>query len=298
MALRKANLARTITGIGRAGSASLDIALQRRAIDRASTDLAAAVAGEVPELPPADLVVLCTPMRQFPDAFRTVAPALAPGTIVTDVGSTKADVLQMGRRVASRATRCSLYRFASDGRQRKERTRRGPWRFVPKCGLPRVPARHVRLKPGRAIAFQRVKGLWSALGMRLIELAPEVHDRWVATISHLPHAVAFSLVNAAARDPRMLEAAAGGFIDTTRVASSDIDMWTDIFLTNRDAITSAIDIFSDDLAALRAAIAGGDEPAIRMLLTRAKQTRGGMMARRRTASLGGPSQHTIPQEDL
>ena len=294
LALRKANLARTITGIGRPGSTSLEIAKQRGAIDHASTDLAAAVAGAAPALPPADLVILCTPIRQFPDAFRTLAPALAPGTIVTDVGSTKADVMKWAAELLPAPPAAHFigsHPMAGSEKSGPAAARDDLYRNAV-CLLcpPSTP------NPASTLAFERIKNLWATLGMRLIELAPDVHDRWVATISHLPHAVAFSLVNAAARDPRMLEAVAGGFIDTTRVASSDFDMWTDIFLTNREAITGAIDVFSADLATLRSAIVAGDESAIREQLTRAKQTRSRLLASRK-ATHPTNSPPTIPQED-
>ena len=134
-------------------------------------------------------------------------------------------------------------------------------------------------------AFEKVQTLWRNLGMRTLWLPAIEHDRWVATISHLPHAVAFSLVNAASRVPEMLQGAAGGFIDTTRVASSDIDMWTDIFLTNPQPIVQAIDTFVSDLTALKFAIASGDAAAIRAALTSAKKTRDELIEQRQSAAI-------------
>jgi prephenate dehydrogenase len=129
-------------------------------------------------------------------------------------------------------------------------------------------------------ALLKVEALWQAVGMKTLRLSSQEHDRWVATISHLPHAVAFSLVNAAAQEPEMLQAVAGGFVDTTRVASSDVEMWTDIFLTNRDGVVGAIDAFVEDLTALKEAIRSGDEAVIRTMISSAKETRDALVKRR------------------
>jgi prephenate dehydrogenase len=284
LALKKHRLAHTITGVGRANSPSLSIAQSRHAIDHASTDLASAV-------PAADLVILCTPIRQFPAAFQTLAPALRPGTIVTDVGSTKSDVC----RWASELLPPHVHFIGSHPMAGSEKS--GPQAARDNlyhnavCLL--CPPASAESQP----AFARIRHLWSTLGMRLIELMPDVHDRWVATISHLPHAVAFALVNAASHEPKMLEAVAGGFLDTTRVASSDVSMWTDIFLTNRAAVLASLDVFSADLAALRDAIAAENEPALRDILTRAKRSRDDLLARRQAAGLSIRSPHTPPSKD-
>ena len=133
-------------------------------------------------------------------------------------------------------------------------------------------------------AMEKVEAMWRAVGMRTVRVGAEAHDKWVATISHLPHAVAFSLMNAAAKDPEALQAVANGFLDTTRVASSDVEMWTDILMTNRVAVVEAIDSFAADLGALRAAVAGGDEGAIRAALSSAKKSRDELVARRRSGT--------------
>jgi len=119
----------------------------------------------------------------------------------------------------------------------------------------------------------RITALWTALGMRVIPTDAATHDRWVATISHLPHALAAALVNTAAADPASLQSIAGGFLDTTRIAAGDTTMWTDIFLTNRPAVLAAIDQFAQQLQTFRTAIANNDEPAIRKSLDSARTTR-------------------------
>jgi prephenate dehydrogenase len=296
LALKKHSLARTITGVGRANSPSLDIALRRAAIDHATTDLADAVRGtHLPAPTPADLVVLCTPIRQFPAALRTIAPALAPGALVTDVGSTKAQVM----RWAAEFLPPSVHFVGSHPMAGSEKSGPDAARdnlydnavcLLCPAQAPAPDARH-------AAAFARIRDLWQALGMRIIELPGDTHDAWVATISHLPHAAAFALVHAAGRSPEMLQAVAGGFLDSTRVASSDTSMWTDIFLTNKTAVLAALDAYAAEMTTLRTAIAAEDEAGVRSYLTRARDLRDTLLAQRRAAGLPTRSSHSPGGED-
>ena len=295
LALRKKNLASVITGVGRHGSPSVSIARQRAAIDRAIADPAPAVrgdrfAGEDAAYPPADLVVLCAPVRQFPDMFRRLAPALAPRTIVTDVGSTKAQILRWAAELLPpHAPFIGSHPMAGSAKSGPQAAREDlflnavclvcpPPHIAP--GLPGVtPPPPTAPNPATA-AFDRICTLWQDLGMRVISCDPGQHDRWVAAASHLPYSLAATLVNTVARDPAALETAAGGFTDTTRIASGDIAMWTDILLTNRQAILDVLADFQQELSTLQSAIDRGDESAIRAFLTAAKTARDAFIARR------------------
>jgi prephenate dehydrogenase len=285
MALKERKLAQEVIGVGRTGSSSLQIAKERGAIDRSLTSFNTAVAEDP------DLIVLCTPVRQFPEAMSALRGKLRPSALVTDVGSTKAQVMAWANEF-----------FDGDnvgGTERKQRPR-----FVgshPMAGSEKkgpAAARADLYEGGLCLicpgtqglegknqpadeAARRIEALWQGIGMRTLRLDPVVHDQWVATISHLPHAIAFALVNAAFKHPEMLAAAAGGFLDSTRIASSDADMWTDIFLTNRSAVTAAIDEFTTGLAGLRGAIERGDEAAIRAAVVSAKASRDGWISQRR-----------------
>jgi len=275
MAIRHGRLAQRVTGVGRAGSRSVEIARERGAIDEASTDLAAAART-------ADLVVLCAPVRQFPAAMRTLAPALRPGTIVTDVGSTKAQVMQWALELLPAHVHfIGSHPMAGSEKSGPEAARRdlydkavcmmtAPWQ----SGTGSAPSAEQRA------AFERVEKLWQAVGMRIMKMPADVHDRWVATISHLPHALASTLASVAGREPEMLDAAAGGFMDTSRLASGDVDMWTDIFLTNRAVVADVLGEFQKELAAFKQAVAAGNEEAIRESLTSAKSVRDAFIARR------------------
>ena len=301
LALKKHRLAATITGVGRANSPSLDIAKSKGAIDHGSTDLAAATQGL--HLPanaksPADLVILCTPIRQFQNAMRTLAPALAPNTLITDVGSTKADVLQWAADLLPKTVHfIGSHPMAGSEKSGPDSARDNLYENAVclLCTPHHTAVNTAQKTPAAdAAAFDQIQSLWQTLGMRIISLPAEMHDQWVATISHLPHALAFALVNTASTHPEMLQAVAGGFLDTTRVASSDASMWTDIFLTNKPALLAALDAFSADLTTLRTAIATADEPAIRQFLTRAKSSRDTLLAQRQAAGLSTRSNHPAP----
>ena len=275
MALRRRKLAACVTGVGRRGSPSVATAQARGAIDRATDDLAAAVAGTsfAGEIgPPADLVVVCTPVRQFPATFRTLAPVLAPGTIVTDVGSTKKQVMDWAAE--------NLPRHVSFV---GSHPMTGSEKAGPEAAREDLYEKAICLIcPGDdSAAAARVEGMWQAVGMRTAECTADMHDQWVAAVSHLPHAIAFSLVNAAGHDPEAFKAAAGGFIDMTRIASSDATMWVDIFLTNPQAVTAAIERFMHELSVLKMVITRGDEEGIRAAVTAAKTTREEFLAQRR-----------------
>jgi prephenate dehydrogenase len=300
LALKKHGLARIVTGVGRANSSSLDIALRRGAIDHASTNLAAAIRGT--HLPPphastpADLVVLCTPIRQFPQAMRTLAPALAPGTLVTDVGSTKAEVMRWAAEFLPPPPAVQFigsHPMAGSEKSGPEAARDSLYDKAV-CLLCPPETHSENAQRATVAALARIRAMWQALNMRIIELPGDVHDAWVATISHLPHAAAFALVQTAGRSPEMLQAVAGGFLDSTRVASSDVSMWTDIFLTNKPAVLAAMDTYTAELASLRRAIAEEDEPAVRAYLMKARETREALLAQRRASGLPTRSNHTAP----
>ncbi|MEI8198099.1 MAG: prephenate dehydrogenase/arogenate dehydrogenase family protein, partial [Phycisphaerae bacterium] len=129
------------------------------------------------------------------------------------------------------------------------------------------------LADAAAAGVARLADFWQALGMRTRTLDAVTHDRWVALVSHLPHAVAGCLMTAAGTQPEALVAAAGGFIDSTRIAAGDPQMWTDIFLTNKAEVLAALDAFSKQLATFRQAIAQGDEKEIRAHLEQAQKER-------------------------
>ena len=259
-AARAAALARTVVGVGR-DAARLERALSDGALDRATTDLDAGVRG-------ADFVLLAAPVLAIEALLERVWRAAPDGATLTDVGSTKAGIV---RRAEALAAGRPLAFVGSHPMAGSEQSGYGVARADLFEGATVLVTPTDRTEPR---ALKAVTGFWEALGARVSALDPEAHDRAVAAISHLPHAVADALMDAVARfAPEALEFAARGFKDTTRIAASDPDMWADIFLANRTALGASLGAFRQALAALEGAIAGGSREEIRALLARVKAAR-------------------------
>ena len=261
-ALRVAGYAHEIVGYGR-GVGNLQQAVELGVIDRAEVSLADAVRH-------VDMVVLAVPVGCMAEILGEVGPALADQAVVTDVGSVKGSVIAAARTALGK-------RFA---------------RFVPGHPLAGteqsgVAASQADLFQGRrvilspepetdATATASVRAMWEAAGAEVATLSAVDHDRILAVSSHLPHMLAYCLMDMVVRhdDHRaILECAAGGFRDVTRVAGSDPVMWRDICLANRDALLAALRQYHDDLGALAAAIEKGDGEWLCETFKRAKHAR-------------------------
>jgi prephenate dehydrogenase len=259
-AARAAALARTLVGVGR-DAARLERALADGGLDRATTDLEAGVRG-------ADFVLLAAPVLAIEALLERVWRAAPDGATLTDVGSTKAGIV---RRAEALAAGRPLAFVGSHPMAGSEKSGYGVARADLFEGATVLVTPTDRTEPR---ALKAVTGFWEALGARVSALDPEAHDRAVAVISHLPHAVADALMGAVARfAPEALEFAARGFKDTTRIAAADPDMWADIFLANRTALGASLGAFRQALAELEGAIAGGSREELRALLARVKTAR-------------------------
>jgi len=242
--------------------ATLRAALALGVIDEAATDLSA--------LARCDVVLLATPVGQLPAVMEALARHLAPGAVVTDGGSTKRDVIACARAALGAA----LPRFVPAHPIAGAETS-GP--AAARAGL--FAARPVVLTPVAetdAGALARVRALWQTTGARVLSMDAEAHDRALAATSHLPHVLAFAMMNAvAAREhaDAMLELTGGGFRDFTRIAASSPEMWRDICLSNRDLLCAEIDDYAARLAHLREAIARGDGSALEREFARAREAR-------------------------
>ena len=261
-ALKRARFCHEIVGAGR-HAAHLREAVDLGVIDRAETDFGAAVQG-------ADIVVIAVPLGAMEAVFRSIAPHLDANTALTDVGSAKAGVVQAARAVFGAV----------------------PPRFVP--GHPiagteqsGVAASFAELFEGRRViltplrdtdarALGLVRAMWECAGAQVSEMDVLHHDEVLAATSHLPHLLAYTLVESLARlgdRDEIFQYAAGGFRDFTRIASSDPTMWRDICLGNRDAILAVLSRFSGDLMQVAEAINAGDGARLLDIFTRAKQAR-------------------------
>jgi len=246
--VRRDGLAATITVTARTQK-TLDTALRLKLADRVTLDAADAVKD-------ADLVVICTPMGTYKAIAETIGASLKPGAIVTDVGSCKASVVEdvaphlpagvhlvPGHPVAGTEHSGPEAGFADLFQNR--------WCIV-------TPA------PGTdEQAIARVEALWRSAGMKIERMAADHHDRVLAITSHLPHLIAYTIVDTAADLEDHLKAevikySASGFREFTRIAASDPTMWRDIFLNNREAVLDILGRFTEDLTALQRAIRRGE----------------------------------------
>jgi prephenate dehydrogenase len=262
-AARAGGLAREIVGIGR-DAARLEPALRDGTLDRATTAVADGVAG-------ADLVVLAAPVATNERLLAEVWPAAASDAIVTDVGSTKAAIVRAAARLARERPLAFVGSHPMAGSERAGYA-------VARADLFRGAS--VIVTPTEATApavVKTVTGFWEAAGARVSTLDPATHDRVVAAISHLPHLVAFALVEAAGRyEPGALAFAARGFRDTTRIAASDPRVWQEIFLDNREALLASTRVFRDALDAFERLVAGGDVAGLEAAIARVKAAREGL----------------------
>ncbi|MCG6886252.1 MAG: prephenate dehydrogenase/arogenate dehydrogenase family protein [Proteobacteria bacterium] len=261
-ALREAGAVGEVVGCGR-DPAHLQQAVQLGVIDRYEIDPAAAVAG-------ADVVVLAVPLGAMQKQMAQIAPVLGPQTILTDVGSAKGSVVR-----AADAVFETLPVGFVPGHPIAGNEKSGVEAAYP--GLFR--ARRVILTPlptSSAEAVTRVSAMWEACGAHVVEMDVTHHDEVLAATSHLPHMLAYALVDTLARmdDSReIFDFAAGGFRDFTRIASSNPDMWHDICLANHDALVKMLEAFSDDLRMLADAVRRADSEFLKQTFIRAKQAR-------------------------
>ncbi|HTV47670.1 MAG TPA: prephenate dehydrogenase/arogenate dehydrogenase family protein [Phycisphaerae bacterium] len=264
LAIKERKLADRVIGIGRPGSVSHTTAHSRGALDHADTEPSA--------IKNCDLVIVAVNVGKFAEIFRQIAPHLKSGAIVTDVGSTKERVMRWAARdLPRRAIFVGSHPMAGSEKRGPEFARADLYQNA-LCLIcpPKVRGKNA---DRQANAIDRVEHFWKALGMRTYRIDPVLHDRWVAAISHLPHAVASVLVNAAAKEPEAFIAIAGGFMDTTRIAAGDPAMWTDIFMTNRKALLAWLKEFSGNLKKLQTAIRRNDAAAVSEFLTQARDVR-------------------------
>lgn len=262
LALKEAGVVGEVIGCGR-GKPNLEKALELGIIDRYTRDPREAVAD-------VDLIFLATPVKTLGTVVEQCLPAIKPGAIITDGGSVKAEVVRSiepllpdsihfvpGHPIAGTEQSGAEAAFASLYRGKR-------------CIL--TPT--TRTNPQ---ALDLVERMWLLAGSTVVKMPMDKHDRILAAISHLPHMVAYSLVNAVGSydhyEENILEYSAGGFRDFTRIASSDPTMWRDIAETNRDALLEMMEQFEVFFAELKADVAAGDGDKLFEFFQRSKQLR-------------------------
>lgn len=260
-ALRAKGLAREVVGCGRSRK-NLEEAKRLGVVDRFTQDPAEAAQA-------ADLVFLATPVRAMPEIIKTIRHSLAPNTIITDAGSTKSALIKAiepllppkvqfvpGHPIAGKELTGAA---ASQADLFADR-----WTILTPTGR----------TDGRAV--DRVRALWEQCGAKVELMDPELHDRILGGISHLPHLAAYALVDTLMRWDRkspMLKYSAGGFKDFTRIAGSSPEMWRDICLENREAIFLALDRYGRALQDLRRLVEMGDAKGLEKLFADCREVR-------------------------
>jgi prephenate dehydrogenase len=257
----------TVVGVGRSPE-NLLIAKERGIVDSIEADPAEAVRG-------ADLVLVATPVAQFPELFSRIVPTLSLSALVMDAGSTKQDVVAAAR--AALGGRIGQF---------------VPAHPIAGAELSGAAAAKVDLFQGKRVVVaplaensvalvEKAAAAWEACGARISRMSPGEHDAVFAAVSHLPHVLAFALVHEVAQrenSGQLFGYAAGGFRDFTRIASSHPEMWRDICVANRDALLAELDRYIHRLSALRPPLAAGDGAALESVFVEARDARNRWLA--------------------
>ena len=266
LALKKSGVASHIVGIGR-NQDSLKTALSLGVIDEAQTDIGQAMHG-------ADIVVIATPVAQTPEILAAIAPHLKADTIITDAGSTKSDIAGYVANAGQNLTAALLSQFVGGH----------PIAGAEKSGVSAAKAdlflgKNVVLTPNEQTSKQavsKVRALWEATGANVSEMSAEAHDQIFAAVSHLPHLLAFALVDDLANrknSQQLFDFAASGFRDFTRIAGSSPEMWRDISLANREALLSELEAYQSELKLLQKLLENKDGDGLEALFERASNAR-------------------------
>ncbi|MEQ8823264.1 MAG: prephenate/arogenate dehydrogenase family protein [Filomicrobium sp.] len=269
LAARRANLARSIVGSARTES-TVKTALDLGIIDEGYSSAAEAARD-------ADLVILCTPVGICGTVAKEIndAGAFAKDAILTDVGSVK------GAIVADVAPHVPQGVHFVPGHPIAGTEQSGP-----EAGFAELfDNRWCILTPTESTdpaAVEKLEAFWRGLGSNVEVMSPEHHDMVLAITSHVPHLIAFNIVNTAAHlervtDSEVIKFSAGGFRDFTRIAASDPTMWRDVFLNNKEAVLEMLGRFSEDLTALQRAIRFGEGETLHQLFGDARALRRGIV---------------------
>jgi prephenate dehydrogenase len=231
-------------------------------IDRAAASLA--------EVAAADLVVLAVPVGATREAFAGIAAHLSPQALITDVGSTKVSVIADARATLGEAFRRFVPAHPIAGGERPGVEHADAQLFQGRLAIT-TPTPDT--DPAAVAAIER---LWRSAGARLERLAPDVHDRIFAAVSHLPHVLAFALVEMISRSPdadAKFAHAGAGFRDFTRIAASSPQMWRDVCLANRVELANELKAYRESLGRLQEAIDHADGAALERLFQVASDAR-------------------------
>jgi prephenate dehydrogenase len=262
LALKAAGAVQTVVGMGRSHE------VMARALELGIVDTVAGSAQEA--MRGADLVLLAAPVAQTGPILHSLLPWLDEGTIITDAGSTKCDVVAAARAVLGERVRQFVPGHPIAGRESN-----GPDAALADLYRGKKAVLTPLLENSPAIV-ERVAAAWRTCGAVIHQLAPVDHDKVFAAVSHLPHLLAYALVDDIARKPHtdlLFQYAASGFRDFTRIAGSSPEMWRDISLANREALLTELDAYLAQLTTMRSMLAAADGAALERVYANAQRAR-------------------------
>jgi prephenate dehydrogenase len=256
LALRQREMAEQVIGIGRR-QATLRAARRVGAVSHTTIDVAKGVAD-------AELVIVCTPVGRIVEHVREAAKHCREGALITDAGSTKEAIVAALDNSLPRGCRF-LGSHPLAGSEKNGPSHANADLFDGRVAI-LTPTKNTRAED-----FDALEEFWSSLGSVVIQMSAADHDRALALTSHLPHAAAVAL--AATLPETYFRLTGSGFLDTTRLAGGEPELWKQIFAANRTNVLAALEKYSEKLNALAAAIRQGDDQALENLLTAAKRNR-------------------------
>ena len=270
LALKRAGLVKRVVGYSKSPSTT-ERARLMGVIDVEAPSALLAVSG-------ADIVLLAVPVSATEATFKAIRHLITPTTLVMDVGSTKRDVVDAARRVLRDHVGCFVPAHPITGKEVSG---------VEHADADLYRGKQVILTPIErtfTVQLQKAVDVWTALGCDVIKMSPQSHDAAYAAVSHLPHLIAFALMNGISgqsHGKEYLSLAGPGFRDFSRIAASDPKMWRDVLIANREELLDQSKIFQQTLQSLEKLIASGDGDALENLIEQASETR----ANWRTATL-------------
>ncbi|TAG32719.1 MAG: prephenate dehydrogenase/arogenate dehydrogenase family protein [Polaromonas sp.] len=262
LALKRAGLVKRVVGYSKSPTTT-ERARQIGVIDVEAPSALLAVSG-------ADIVLLAVPVSATEATFKAIRHLITPTTLVMDVGSTKQDVVEAARRVLRENVGCFVPAHPIAGREASG---------VEHADANLYNGRQVILTPIErtfTMQLQKAVDIWTALGCDVVQMAPQAHDAAYAAVSHLPHLLAFALMNSIEGQPYgmdYLSLAGPGFRDFTRIAASEPKMWRDILLANKEELLAQSKAFQQALQLLEKLISSGQGDALENLIQQASQTR-------------------------
>ena len=263
LAMRRAGLVKRVVGYSKSPSTT-ERARMMGVIDIVAPSALMAVSG-------ADIVLIAVPVAATESTFKAIKHLVTPDMLIMDVGSTKRDVIDAGRRALREQIGSFVPAHPITGKEVSGVDNADPDLYT---------GRQVIITPiERTLPTQLQKAIdvWTALGCRVLKMTPEQHDAAFASVSHLPHMIAFALMNAISGQPQgkdYLSLAGPGFRDFTRIAASDPKVWRDILMSNREELLTQSKIFQDSLKALELVLSSGNTDALEGLIEKASNTRG------------------------